>query len=786
MFAIIASTAAGYDLSLVGIAAAVCLVACWTALSLFHRAETDRVGRALWLIASGAVFGTGIWATHFIAEVAFRSSFAFGFDPMLTGASLMVAIVGGVGGFALVLARPGSALFATMGGATIGATMAAMQFIGMLALRFQGTLLWSPGCIAAAAAMGIGFSMIAVILLRRLAGLAARLVAVELLTFGIAAMHFIATAGTPQVMMATPVPALVLEGRPLALAIAAAVTLILLVSLAGAAWNEGLARRTEIELERERRLTDATFEGILFLRDGIVTQLNAALGRLLDAPAPRFIGVPVERLLPALADLGAPPWPREAREAALVSPDGTTRPVEVLVRPFGIKGGTGAVVAVRDIAERKEAAARIEFLAHHDPLTALPNRTLFNDRLIQALALADRSDGKVTLLYLDLDGFKFVNDAHGHLMGDRLLRAVADRISAELRETDTLGRLGGDEFAIVQPAVAQPNAAAAVARRVVELLSMPFDLDGVRIAISVSIGIALYPDDAEGAESLMMRADLALVRAKRDGRGMFCFFEQEMDQTLQRQRLLEQELRYAIAHDEFEIHYQKLCYNGSLAVVGHEALLRWNHPTRGSIPPSEFIPLAEAGGQILPLGRWMLEHACREAASWPRDQVLSVNISPIQFGQRDLVAMVGEILARTGLEPARLDIEITEGILIRNTARALQVLRGFKALGAWVTLDDFGTGYSSLGYLRRFPFDAIKIDRSFIRGLGVDREAEMIVRSIVALCRGLDLRVTAEGVETQEQLAALSEYGCDLVQGYLLGRPVSVAEMRRTEAVASA
>ncbi len=391
--------------------------------------------------------------------------------------------------------------------------------------------------------------------------------------------------------------------------------------------------------------------------------------------------------------------------------------------------------------------------------------------------MADRSQGKVALVCLDLDGFKLVNDGFGHPVGDALLREVAGRLGLALRDTDTLARLGGDEFAIVQPFAEQPNAAAVVARRVVDLLATPFEIDGNHIAIGASVGIALYPDDAAGGDALLKRADLALFRAKQEGRGTFCFFEPEMDQLLQRRRLLEHDLRHAIAHEALELHYQKFCRCGSLEVIGYEALLRWNHPTRGAIPPSEFIPLAEESGLILPLGRWTLEQACREASVWPNERCLAVNLSPTQFGQSDLVAMVGEILARTGLSPARLDIEVTEGVLISNTARALHVLRGLKALGVRVTLDDFGTGYSSLSYLRRFPFDAIKIDRSFIQGLGVDRESGMIVHSILALCRSLDLRVTAEGVETADQLAILESYGCERVQGYLLGHPVRAAQL---------
>ena len=780
MVPVIGCVVTRHDLSLVGLAVAVCIVSCWTTLGVLQRVGSGKQARGGWLIATGAVFGAGIWATHFISELAFRSDFALGYAPSLTALSLALAIIGSMGGFAIVTGRIFGRWSAVVGGVAIGATIAAMHFTGMVALRFPGRLQWSAPYVVASILIGIAFAVLAMLVLRRRDELAARLLATTLLTLGIGGLHFTAMIGIVLVPMAVPVPADLLAGTPLALVVAAAVALILMIGLGCAVLDEQAARRAEAELRRIRRFADATFEGILFQQDGIVTDANALMCRLLGAPAERIIGAPLARLLPALGGLSAP-WPNEALETELVVGTTATLPVEILIRPLDETDQARAVVAVRDITERRAAAQRIHFLAHHDALTGLPNRVLFNDRPAQAMALAERSGRNVALLFLDLDGFKAVNDALGHAAGDFLLRGVADRLVAELREMDTVARLGGDEFAIIQPLGDQPQEAAVVARRMVDLLGMPFEINGDHAVIGVSIGIALFPTDAGSAETLMRSADLALFRAKHEGRGTFCFFEPAMDQRLQRRRLLEQDLRRAIEQDELEIHYQPLCRCDSLAVIGHEALLRWNHPTRGPIAPSEFIPLAEESGLIIRLGRAVLERACREGARWPGGLTLAVNISPVQFGQRDLVAMVDDILRRTGLPPERLEIEVTEGILISNTGRALQVLRGFKQLGVRITLDDFGTGYSSLGYLRRFPFDAIKIDRSFVHGLGVDREAGMIVQSILALCRSLDLRATAEGVETEAQLASLSALGCDLVQGFLLGRPVGATHIDHAE-----
>jgi len=775
---------AQFDARLVARAAVVALFACWTALSLFRRAETTSRHRGRWLLAAGLAFGAGIWPMHLMAALAFHTGLALGFAPALTLVSLVIGVAGGLGGFAIALSeRPGRGA-AALGGAVIGLAASAMHFVGLAALRLPGVLRWDPRSVAAAVLIATLVAAAAMALARRAPSPWMRLVAALLLTLAIMGMHVAAMPAVALVPMAVPVPAGLLGEPPLLFAALTILAPILLAGLVLATLDQTGARRTEAEMLRFRRFADATFEGILLLRDGVVTDANEVLCALIGAAPQEIVGRPITGLLPALAAL-QPPWPREALETTLVAPSGGSRPVEILIRPLEEAGRGGAVVAVRDIAERQAAVQRIAFLAHHDTLTGLANRALFNDRLTQALAMADRSKGKVALVCLDLDGFKLVNDGFGHPAGDLLLREVAARLAGVLRDTDTLARLGGDEFAIIQPFAEQPNAAAAVARRVVDLLATPFGINGNLIAIGASVGIALYPDDAQTDEALMNRADLALFRAKREGRGTFCFFEPEMDQLLQRRRLLEHDLRHAIEQEEFEIQYQRLCRCTSRDVVGHEALLRWNHPTRGAIPPSEFIPLAEESGLILPLGRWVLEQACREAASWGDERCVSVNLSPVQFGQHDLVAMVGEILARTGLTPARLDIEVTEGILISNTARALLVLRELKALGVQVTLDDFGTGYSSLGYLRRFPFDGIKIDRSFVAGLGVDHEAGLIVHSILALCRSLDLRVTAEGVETADQLAILEAYGCEMVQGYLLGRPMSAAQLHAQMATAS-
>jgi diguanylate cyclase len=777
MLSVLGCIAFQHDSRLVVLAAAVCIVSCWAALSLLPRAEAGRHVRGRWLLGAGFAFGSGVWATHFIAELAFRSSFMIGFAPGLTVISLGIAIAGSIGGFAVVLSRPRSIAVAGTGGAVIGITIGAMHFTGMAALRFPGVLRWNLGFVIASLLVGMCFGLLAMAAMRLLGSLKGRIACAMLLVLAIVGLHFTAMTAVSLRPMAVPPPGFLLSGTLLAVVVAAVTLPILLLGLAGAVFDEETTRRSQAESERLRRFAAATFEGILFHRRGVITDVNTVISQLRGEPAPRMIGRRLDELLPVLA-LNAS-WPSEMFETELQSDSGRATPVEVQLRPIEGDGEVGVVV-VRDISERKAQAQRIQFLAHYDTLTNLPNRTLFNDRLSQALAMAERSDHKVALLCIDLDGFKKVNDGLGHPAGDRLLAAVAQRMSAELRETDTVARLGGDEFAIVQPFADQPHAAATLARRLVDRLGEPFDLNGNQVLVGASIGVALFPDNARAADDLLKHADLALFRAKQEGRGTFCCFEPEMDQRLQRRRLLEQDLRGALERGELELRFQKLCATDSLAVIGYEALSRWHHPTRGWVPPAEFIPLAEESGLIIPLGRWVLERACAEAVTWAEPYIVSVNVSPAQFVQQDLVAMVAEILHASGLPSERLELEITESVLISNTERALQVLHGFKQLGVRITLDDFGTGYSSLSYLRRFKFDAIKIDRSFVQGLCAERGSAMIVQSIVALCRGLELRVTAEGVETPGQLAMLHECGCDMVQGYLLGRPEAGTLMGET------
>lgn len=447
-----------------------------------------------------------------------------------------------------------------------------------------------------------------------------------------------------------------------------------------------------------------------------------------------------------------------------------------------------------EINERQVAERRAWDLAHQDPLTGLPNRPLLQDRLTQALAQADRSGLKVAVMFLDLDRFKSVNDTLGHQAGDILLRQVAGRLTQAVRAVDTVARLGGDEFVLVLTDIGGATDASLAAEKLLETLAPPINLEGQSVHISGSIGVSLYPDDARDADTLMRNADTAMYHVKSAGRNAVQFFAHEMNQTASRFFRLENQLRQAIEgrdgvgeagqpFREFEVYYQPLVAVPENRIIGAEALLRWHSP-EGDISPAEFIPVAEEAGLILPIGRWVLAQACVQAARWRAggypEFTVAVNLSPRQFRQRDLVAGIRRTLEETGLDPAGLELEITESTLMDQAVATLAKLEELAAMGIRLSVDDFGTGYSSLSYLKRFPVHKLKIDQSFVRDLCVDRDNAAIVTAIIELARNLGLITLAEGVETPEQLQTLLEQGCRLCQGYHFSRPVPVSELEQT------
>ncbi len=428
----------------------------------------------------------------------------------------------------------------------------------------------------------------------------------------------------------------------------------------------------------------------------------------------------------------------------------------------------------QDITARVRAERQITHLASHDPLTGLPNRTSFSDHLANSIELARAKGQKIAILSVDVDRFKDVNDLFGHAAGDALLKEMARRFKS-CADGEFVSRHGGDEFSFILSSPLQPEAAGSFSQKLLEEAAGEFEYMGNKIHVGLSIGVAVFPSDGTSMKVLMNSADAALYRAKSEGRGIYRFFEPEMDIRLHEQRRLKQEMRLALEHEEFELSYQpQASVNGD--VFGFEVLARWCSSTRGFITPTDFIPVAEESGLIVELGEWILRKACQEAASWPTPLRISVNLSPVQFRHGDLATLVHEILFESGLSANRLELEVTEGVLVQDFSRALNQLRRLKALGVRIAMDDFGTGYSSLSYLQAFPFDTLKIDQSFIAQLQKDQHSSEIVKAVLGLGRGLDLPVIAEGVETQEQLDFLSHEHCPSVQGFLVGKPLPIEE----------
>jgi diguanylate cyclase (GGDEF)-like protein len=546
----------------------------------------------------------------------------------------------------------------------------------------------------------------------------------------------------------------------------------------------------ELHLQHSRfgaALGNMTQALCMFARSGELVVANRRLSEMLGLPEDRIAaGMTAGAMHRLLAERSAlPPSDIEALVDTLVrQPADAMPPVRTLKlsddRTLAVNAAPvkddGWLVTLEDVTERRRVEDRVAHLAHHDPLTDLPNRILFHERLAAAVARS-RSGERSAVLFLDLDRFKAVNDALGHPVGDMLLREATRRLQTTLRDNDTVARIGGDEFAIIQTDIVHPQEAALLAVWIIDALSAPYHLDGHSFAIGTSIGIALIPGDGTDPGQILKNADMALYRAKADGRGRYRFFEPEMDKRMRQRRHLELELRRALTEGQFELVYQPLVNLRRQKVCGFEALVRWRHPERGMVPPSDFIPVAEETGLIIPLGEWVLKQACRDAASWPTDVKVAVNLSPLQFAGRALVEDVAAALAASGLPANRLELEITETVMLEETEAVLRVLHRLRNLGIGIGMDDFGTGYSSLGYLRRFPFSKVKIDRSFIEGLGDGGYCDAIVAAVTNLCDILGMTTTAEGVETEAQMEHLAGVRCTEVQGYLFSRPRPASEV---------
>jgi diguanylate cyclase (GGDEF)-like protein/PAS domain S-box-containing protein len=786
MYQVLTCLTTEHDWRLVALAGAVCFLASMVAISLFDRARAAH-GRArlVWIALDAAVSGTGIWATHFIAILAYDPGTGAGYSTRVTILSLVFAVlITGIGlGIALSDKRR---IFAALGGVVVGIGVAAMHYTGMMALELPARIAWSFDIVTASVVFGSLFGALALVIASGRQSFGRSAAATVLLTVAIVSHHFTGMGAVTLI----PDPTLVAEGMLisptlLSFLIAGSAVVILGISLTVASMD----RRSKGALREQKMLLDTALENMsqglgMYDAEGRILLFNERYmamtgrsdlelrGRLLvdvlreQKAAGRWEGEPEEFFAKLVADAGA-------GRSATRTMQQRGRSMRIVTQPM--KSG-GWVATFEDITEWEQAQAQISHMARHDALTNLPNRTLFREELERALHMVKRTD-QLAVLCLDLDHFKKINDSLGHPVGDALLEQAAARLRTCVGPGDTVARLGGDEFAIVQFCNGcEPSAVPALASQIVEVVAAPYEIEGHQLVIGVSIGISLAPEDGDNPDELLKNADLALYRAKADGRGTYRFFEAGMDARAQARRVLELDLRLALQRDEFEVHYQPIrdLASGEIAVC--EALVRWKHPQRGLIAPNHFIPIAEETGLIIQLGDWVLRTACAVAVRWA-SACVAVNLSPVQFRNPDLVATVKSALEQSGLPAHRLELEITESVLLQNSDTTRAMLHELRGLGVKISLDDFGTGYSSLSYLRSFPFDKIKIDRSFINELATSKDSLAIVRAVTGLGKSLGIVTTAEGVETDAQLELLSREGCTQVQGYLISKPRPIAEV---------
>ncbi|WP_232627629.1 EAL domain-containing protein [Methylobacterium sp. Leaf118] len=771
----------------VPLAALVCWVSVHTALRLVRQSREGRdAGRWLWLVAAGFSAGAGVWSTHFIGMLGYDPGVVIGYDPHLTLASLSVAVVTAAGTFVL-LRQATSPAHGAVAGLCFGLGVGAMHFSGMAGVEVPGALAWTGPLVVASLLIGTGIAATAFAVFANPRVRHSNAIAATLLSVAIAGLHFTAMAAVeviPGLNHPSPEP-----GLPrLALAFGVAAVMLTVLGFAVLALFADRMRRANQALsvseQRFRLLAENTTDVIIWCHlDGTREYVSPAAKGLLGYEPGELVGTrPLDSVHPdeaddfraVLSDLRHGRVEQTTCQKRYRRKDGSYVWVEISFSRTkeGATGGpSGWVASLRDISARKEAEQQITHMALHDALTGLPNRLVFRDRLNQELANARRYGGSFAVLACDLDRFKAVNDTLGHPAGDQLLRIVADRLISVARNVDTVARLGGDEFAIILSWLEEPQVVSAAAERIIEFVGLPIDLDGNTACIGISIGIAMGTVETEDADALFKNADIALYRAKAAGRNTLSFYEPGMDEIVADRSALERDLSNAVREGGFVLHYQPIMNLAADRPSGFEALIRWQHPVRGMVSPADFIPLAEDTGLIVPLGAWILREACREAAGWPGDLRVAVNVSAIQFQKPGFEQAVMGALAASGLAPQRLELEITESVLVADAEAVIACLHRLRALGVRIAMDDFGTGYSSLSYLRRFPFDKIKIDRSFIRDIA-DPDAAAIVRAIVGIGTQLGASITAEGVETDEQLARVRQEGCSEVQGFYFSRPL--------------
>jgi len=815
MFRVLTCLTQEHDWRLVLLAGLVCFLASIVAVNIFHRAIASHTRtRLIWIVIAGGAIGYGIWATHFIAMLAYDPGVATGYGVALTAGSLAAAMAITSGGFAFAANAPGR-WAAPIGGSIIGAGIASMHYLGMWALEVPGRVTWHPDLVLLSIALGVLFGFVALTIAVRADGHRGTFAAALFLTLAIVSHHF--TAMGAVVIVPDPTRAsdtISVSSTVLALAIAGVALSVLGMSLIGVLADRRLASRTDrfekiiLELSNAQQQVEASQKLLQRQKFHLDTALDhMAHGLCMFDRDERLIvcnqryatmygitreqakpGATLRSILEARAESGASPADveryidqrlQEVRRRTPYYAENRLRDGRIFAVNHQPMPDGGWVAIHQDITAQKHAESQVAYMARHDGLTGVANRAVLREKMEEGLARIASHGETLSIFMLDLDHFKMINDSLGHPVGDELLKMAAVRLSACLRESDTLSRLGGDEFAVAITVAAgdQRQQAIGLAKRLLAAVAAPYEIDGHRIDIGTSIGIALAPEHGTDVDQLVKNADLALYKCKSEGRNSYCFFDHAMGVEARARRALQMDLGGALANNEFELHYLPIVDLASKEIESVEALLRWQHPRLGMMGPGYFIPLAEETGLINSIGEWVLRTACADAVAWPPHVKVSVNLSPVQFRKTNPAHMLRNVLMGTGLPPERLEVEITESVLMQGSAENIETLRELRGPGIAVVLDDFGTGYSSLSYLRMFPFDKIKIDRSFTRELSADADCASIVSAIASLGRDLRIETVAEGIETEEQMTLVRAAGCTHAQGFLFGRPCRAAEL---------
>lgn len=779
---IISSVFDEHDLRVLVLAILIAVVCSYAAVQMAQRArESSEKDRWRWLVKASLAVGGGMWAAHFMAMLAWDQGMAIAHGFWLNFLSGAVAVASvGISFYIATYNRTKRARF--VAGLVLGAGIALMHFIEMGSVAIRGTVVVDNKMSAIAALLALGFAGSALIVMNRTYDLVRQILSALLLVAAVMGMHFVAMAGTDVVPdLSIAAPERVLNDMILGFGVTIGALVVLGFSLASVVLDIHLTEHESVEVSRLQSLADAAIEGIVVVDyGGHIVDANPSFLSLVSHSMRRLRGQEFARYfqdfpngqnVTSLSERAA-----HIDETTLVSAVGEEIPTELFFKCAIVRGEPHNVVIVRDLRERLAAEQRINYLANYDVLTGLGNRQLMMDRLAQSIPTAQAHEQKVILHFLDLDFFKEMNTTIGQHNADQLLKFIAGRLSGSMQGMVTVSRIGADQFCIVQEGVSSAESAELMLERLRRKMSQPFTVAGQQVKVTACVGTAVAPDDADNPSTLLARAEIAMKKAKAIGRGTYCFYEDSVDRAQEERRKLKLDLSGALERGELFLLYQPQfdCETGE--PTGFEALVRWEHPTRGLISPVEFIPLAEEAGSIIEIGAWILEEACREAASWNNPLRIAINLSPVQFLEGNLGDLVRDVLHKYHLAPSRLELEITEGVLIEDEKHALEMLRDLKNLGVLLAMDDFGTGYSSLSYLRQFPFDKLKIDRSFIMNLQSDPQALGIVKGMIGLAHGLDIPVLAEGVETESQLAMLRLEHGDEVQGFFTGKPKSITD----------